>query len=49
MSPITGTQPMTPDAAARIQSSEARKGDGGVKAGSFAARAQINFIGSFNT
>ncbi|MCL4169261.1 UNVERIFIED_CONTAM: hypothetical protein GTU68_015507 [Idotea baltica] len=32
--------PMTTDAAARIQSSEAQKGDGGVQSGDFAARAQ---------
>lgn len=32
---------MTSDAAARIQSAEARRGDGGVKSGSFASRAQV--------
>lgn len=32
--------PMTQEAAARIQSAEAKRGDGGVKKGSFAARAQ---------
>ncbi len=32
--------PMTLDAAARIQALEAKAGDGGVKAGDFAARAQ---------
>lgn len=32
--------PMTQDAASRIQSSEAKSGDGGVKSGSFASRAQ---------
>lgn len=32
---------MTPDAAARIQSAEARASGGGVQKGSFAARAQV--------
>lgn len=33
-------QPMSRQDAARIQSAEARQGDGGVKKGDFAARAQ---------
>ena len=33
--------PMTTDAAARIQSSEAKAGGGGVSSDSFAARAQV--------
>ena len=36
----TKKTPMTPDAAARIQSSEARENDGKVEKGGFAARAQ---------
>lgn len=32
--------PMTPEAAARIQSAEARKQDGKVESGGFAGRAQ---------
>jgi len=33
-------KPMTPSAAARIQSTAAKAGNGGVKSGSFPARAQ---------
>lgn len=36
----TPHNPMTPSAAARIQSAEARAGNGQVSPGSFAARAQ---------
>ncbi|GAQ85819.1 hypothetical protein KFL_002560050 [Klebsormidium nitens] len=40
MSDKQAKTPMTQEAASRIQSAEAKAGDGGVKAGSFAARAQ---------
>ena len=36
----TSHKPMTPEAAQRIQSSEAKANGGGVQKGSFAARAQ---------
>ena len=36
----TKKTPMTPDAAARIQSKEAKKNDGKVEEGGFASRAQ---------
>jgi len=41
MSSGKGT-PMTPDAASRIQSAEAKSHGGKVEAGSFAARAQVS-------
>ena len=40
---------MTGDAAARIQSSTAKAGDGGVSKGSFAARAQSAAATNVNT
>ncbi len=36
--------PMDKDAAARIQSAEARKGGGGVEKGGFASRAQVSAV-----
>lgn len=38
-------EPMSGDAAARIQKRKARTGDGGVKAGGYASRAQVEFPG----
>lgn len=35
---------MTPEAAARIQSHEAKAGSGGVEKGGFAARAQVRLL-----
>lgn len=37
---MSGKTPMTPNAAARIQSANAKAGNGGVQRGSFPARAQ---------
>lgn len=39
-SPSLSPRPMTPAAAARIQSTQARANGGGVRAGTFAPRAQ---------